>query len=79
MIPSFLINIAFDFFIFLLNTFTTLLFAFHRHYSAHSQTDEMVNQHHIHLQAARVMLLRHKDELSRRIEEIDSAIQHLQE
>jgi hypothetical protein len=79
MSSSSLSNIAFDFVIFLLNTLTNLLFTYYRHYSANSLPYDNVNQHYSHLQAARETLLHHKDELSRRIEEIDSAIKHIQE
>jgi hypothetical protein len=78
MSSSSLSNIAFDFVIFLLNTLTNLLFAYHCHYSANSLPNNTMTQHHSLLQAARATLLRHKDELSRRIEEIDIVIQHLQ-
>jgi hypothetical protein len=78
MSSSSLSNIVFDFVIFLLNTLTNLLFAYHRHYSANSLPNDTVTQHHCHLQAARVTLLCHKDEISHRIEEIDIAIQHIQ-
>jgi hypothetical protein len=79
MSSSSLSNIAFDFIIFLLNTLTNLLFNFHHHYSTHNLPDDTDTQHHRHLQAACATLLRHKDELSRRIEEIDIAIHNLQE